>query len=208
MMKYRDRYRDYKGNVCMFVAIAKDHATLEKKVIYKDQDGEAWDMPYNRFFGLVELSSGKRVPRFEKITDHKYEVYNTFSDEVIYRSDKRGDCNDFIDHRSDKMRLVVRRVDSKFSPLLKAHEEMDKEKEIREAIRKYPPQDTEGERFWVAIKVGMHTGGSKEVNEMIIKTLSEAGWNGRTEINNVDILYLVKEMPQEIEEYEIKWERV
>ena len=65
MVKEKEIYRHYKGNVYTIIAVAKHTETMEDMVVYTDNE-HVWVRPLDMFEEEVEVD-GKRIPRFKKI---------------------------------------------------------------------------------------------------------------------------------------------
>jgi hypothetical protein len=57
-------YKHFKGGLYIVKHIAKDSDTLEKIVVYEDQQGQVWTRSHTEFFGYKEIE-GEKVRRFE-----------------------------------------------------------------------------------------------------------------------------------------------
>ena len=69
-------YRHFKGSYFRLVGIAKDSETQKEMAVYQAMsgDGQMWVISKEMFFGDVE-KDGKRMPRFQEISDKDIPVY-------------------------------------------------------------------------------------------------------------------------------------
>lgn len=69
-VKIGARYRHYKGNEYVVLAIAKHSETLEETVVYRAEygDGQVWVRPLSMFLESVTVN-GETRPRFLLISE-------------------------------------------------------------------------------------------------------------------------------------------
>ena len=60
------KYKHYKGGVYEVFAIGTHSETLEKLVLYRNQNGDIWGRPLEMFIGNVVVN-GKEQKRFDYI---------------------------------------------------------------------------------------------------------------------------------------------
>ncbi len=65
MVKEKEKYRHYKGNIYEIIGVGKHSETLEDMVIYKD-DKHIWIRPLIMFEEEIEIDN-KKIKRFTKI---------------------------------------------------------------------------------------------------------------------------------------------
>ena len=65
MVKEKEKYRHYKGNIYEIIGVGKHSETLEDMVIYKD-DKHIWIRPLFMFEEEIEIDN-KKIKRFTKI---------------------------------------------------------------------------------------------------------------------------------------------
>lgn len=62
------KYRHFKGGDYEFIGDATHSETLERLVVYRDDEGCLWVRPADMFYGLVDVD-GKKVRRFKPVTE-------------------------------------------------------------------------------------------------------------------------------------------
>lgn len=78
-------HRHYKGGLYRVTDVLTHAETKQKLVSYDDADGNAWVRASEEFYGSVELPSGVRVQRFERLPEGEAHENRVLSDSARLR---------------------------------------------------------------------------------------------------------------------------